>query len=625
MESTSYRSLKVIEGLFAELAAMGSCSDCPPAYLAVAESILMIAEDQIKALKQIVFYGITFGFRAQDIVILSDTLKYICLLLQEELSAEDYLSSCSAKLCVELKLAEITKNVDYLSETRRIVEEIEGILQTSSHLKYHCGWNHFLSGKYSASELETAQVFQSIGRSFFLLYQKGRELADLYKSSEYWRLVVEILPNQAAVLAAYADTVLALGEYFGRAAYVEQAMRLFSQAIFLSFNRDHDDVCFSQYRRSYALAAVTLFHVTLDRTHFYQASQILYQTAQAFPQCCELWEHWGTLLIRFGWLNHHAKYVESGLDKLSIAQRKGGNTVVISGWLVQGIAMLGLYFEEPNFFKESCARLVSTLKSIPKDEFSIYSLGVVQLCSGIYFNDRAAFASAVSCFRSCLEGDAENIDIWHRLFDTYFSWGVRTADPAILKKAIVIVKRLCVLRPEAFLFRRDVASALKHLAEISEKDSYKEIYLEEALLYCNQAWQIRHCSGLLELWAEIYYLLADLQENLSYYIEVRALLCGLGLKDLSLRAKLIYAGSLLEEGTLTGDMKVVQEVLHFLQPLEGDFKEDERFFLLLGKAWVFFFKRGALSQAKEFAKLYLKKATLLGSLEAKNLLLQLDD
>ncbi|EPP28082.1 hypothetical protein CP8484711_1152A, partial [Chlamydia psittaci 84-8471/1] len=87
------------------------------------------------------------------------------------------------------------------------------------------------------------------------------------------------------------------------------------------------------------------------------------------------------------------------------------------------------------------------MRAFPGNSHLIQALGVVQLCSALYFGDDANFAAAASCFKSCIEWDAENINGWQKLFDAYFAWGVRKKSVRLLHKAVDIMKRLCSLRP----------------------------------------------------------------------------------------------------------------------------------------------------------------------------------
>ncbi|WP_420834801.1 hypothetical protein [Candidatus Chlamydia sanziniae] len=585
-------------------------------YLAVAQTLLMLTRSHPIILKKIIFYGTTYGLRYKNLSLLMDVLIYVDLLFQElRISASDRLSLCSVRTCINFELYSLTGDIKFLFQVVENYHLIKKLLEMHPQLQYRLGWEHFSLGikQEEISLAATATVYQTVGKSFLALYHKHLELYDLTYGIRCLAQALTLNSHAPDIHADYAKGLVVLGTREGKAFWIEQSMKHFSQAIFLSFTRAPDSISYQNYRYSYALAAVKLFDVTYKKEHFYQATQILYQTLQSFPHLSELWIVWGELLIRSGWLNSNVKHIEAGLEKLASIQKKSNNPIVLSSLLAMGISILGLYLEEPNLFKESRLRLISAMKAFPGNSSFIYALGTVQLCSALYFNDNANFASAVSCFLSCVEWDFDSVEAWQKLFDGYFSWGVKKKSARLLQKAVDVASKLCSLRPEAFLFWSDRGLALKCLAEVTVDEAYKEIFLIESLLYYRKAWDLSHQPEIIELWGYSYYLLAELQEDLTYYNEAHALLSQIDSLLLSFRAKIILAATLLEKGRLLEDLGSVEKAEAILLPLLESCPQDENILLLLGKVYLFFFWKTKCIRASKLAKMYLEQAASLGS------------
>lgn len=611
---------KVINFLLSELIDLDKSKDMSEGYMALSESLLMLTRDHIAILKRVIFYGMYYGVKTKDSRILHAALTYIDLLFKQlGISSSDRLSLCSARICANFELFALNGDERCLTQVVTNHRIIDQLLEIHPHLEEHFGWEHFQFGISSEerSPSATARVYESLGRTYLFLYHKEKLQELLVKSCRCFMRSLKFAPNQAGVRSDYAECLQILGLHSGKSSYIQQAMEHLSIAIFLSFNRDSDDRAYENYRYNYAVAAVRLFDLTYEKEHFYQANRIIYQTIQACPQFSKLWILWGELLLRSGWLNSNMKYIELGLDKLSVAQKKGGDPIVLSSLLASGIAMLGLYLDEPNLFKESRIRLLAAMKTFPGNFSLIYALGIVQLCFALYFSDDAHFSSAASCFRSCIDRDAGSINSWQKLFDVYFAWGVRKKSPLLLQKTVNVVKRMCDLRPEVFLFWSDRGLALRCLAEVTIDPVYKEIYLEESLLYYRKAWDLSHRPEILELWGHSCYLLADLQQSQKYYDEAHMLLSSIDEEKLSFRAKLLLASTLLGKGELLQDKDLVEQALVILNTLLCDSSDQqEEVLLLLGKAWLFLFWKRNCFESEKLVKMYLEQSIALGCSEA---------
>lgn len=612
-------SARVINFFLSELIDLEGAKEVSEGYVALSESLLMLTRDHIAILKRVIFYGMHYGIQTRDPCVLNPVLIYIDILFKKlGISSSDRIALCSARICVNFELFSLTGEESYLSQVITNHQAIEQLLAIHPHLANHFGWEHFQFGISSEeySPVSTARVYTYLGKTYLWLYHKERSQEFLVKSCRCFTTSLKLVPNQASVHSDYAECLQILGLSTGKSSYVQQAMEHLSRAIFLSFNRNFDDPAYENYRYNYAVAAVKLFDLTYEKEHFYQANRIVYQAIQACPQFSNLWILWGELLIRSGWLNSNMKYIEVGLDKLSSAQKKGGDPIILSSLLASGIAMLGLYLDEPNLFKESRIRLLAAMKAFPGNTALVHALGTVQLCSALYFSDDASFSSAASCFRSCIDRDAESISSWQKLFDVYFAWGVRKRSAFLLQKTVSVVKRLCYLRPEIFLFWSDRGLALRCLAEVTTDLAYKEIYLEESLLYYRKAWDLSQPTEILELWGHSYFLLADLQQSQKYYDEAYKLLSSIDEEKLSFRAKLLLASTLLGKGHLVQDEDLVKKALVILNTLVKDHVDQEEVLLLLGKAWLFLFWKSNCLEAEKLAKMYLEQAVALGCSEA---------
>ncbi len=608
-----------INFLISELVDLEGSSEIAEGYLSLSESLLMLSRDHIVVLKIIIFYGMKYGVNKKNSRILVDVLAYIDILFKKlGISSSDRLSLCSAKVCANFELFSLTGDTKFLDQVFKDFHVLEQLLKIHPHLNDRLGWEHFCRGEKheEVSYLATAYVYETVGKSYLTLYCKSKETAALIRSSQCFSKVLSLVPNRASAHADYAECLQFFGLESGKSSYIEQAIDHLSKAIFLSFNRHIDSAAHENYLYNYALAVVRLFDLTYEKEHFYQANKVLYQTVQAYPHIAELWVLWGELLIRSGWLNSSMKHIEMGLDKLASAQKKGADPIILSSLLANGIAVLGLYLDEPNLFKESRTRLVAAMRAFPGNSHLIQALGVVQLCSALYFGDDANFAAAASCFKSCIEWDAENINGWQKLFDAYFAWGVRKKSVRLLHKAVDIMKRLCSLRPEVFLFWSDRGIALKCLAEATTDLAYKEIYLEESLLYYRKAWDLTRRIEILELWGHSCYLLANLQESLEYYDQAYTLLSAIDEDKRSFRAKVIIASTLLGKGKLLEDESLVEQALVILNSLIDECPDHEDLLLLLGEAWLFLFWKRRCLESEELVRLYLEQAVALGCSEA---------
>ncbi len=619
MSDDFFCSEEFINFFISELVDLEERADIGEGYLALSESLLMLTRDHVVILKKIIFYGMKYGINKKNTQILIDVLVYVDLLFKKlGISSSDRISLCSATACANFELFSLTGDIKFLDHVVKSFDLIEQLLEINPHLDGRLGWGHFCVGGKSEeiSHSSAAYVYESIGKSFLALYYRDKETEYLAKASRCFSKTLSLAPNCASAHANYAECLQIFGLGQGKSSYIQQAMDHLSRAVFLSFNRNVDNVCYGNYRYSYALAAVKLFDVTYEKEHFHQANRILYQTVQACPNFSELWIVWGELLIRAGWLNSNMKYVELGLDKLASAQKKGGDPIILSSLLAHGIATLGLYLDEPNLFRESRTRLIAAMRAFPGNFSLIQALGIVQLCSALYFSDDASFAASASCFKSCIECDGASIDSWQRLFDVYFAWGVRKKNMRLLQKAVDVVKRLCTLRPEVFLFWSDRGLALKCLSEVTTDLAYKEIYLEESLLYYRKAWDLSHRMEILELWGHSCYLLADLQESKKYYDEAYMLLSSIDSDKQSFRTKVILASTLLGKGRLLQDENLVEEALAILNTLVDDYPEQEDLLLLLGEAWLFLFWKHNCLESEKLAKMYLERSAALGCSQA---------
>ncbi|EPP35866.1 tetratricopeptide repeat protein [Chlamydia avium] len=610
---------KIINFLISELVNLEGSKEKSEGYIALSESLLMLTHHCVAILKRVIFYGMHYGIKGKDPRILNAVLIYIDLLFKKlGISSSDRLSLCSARVCANFELFSLSGDERCLANMIASHHAIEQLLKIHPHLDRHLGWEYFQFGISSEerSPASTARVHGSLGRAYLFFHHKDKAKEFLVKSCSCFMKSLDLVPNQASVHADYAECLQILGVNSGRSSYIKQAMEHLSKAIFLSFNHNFDDYAYESYRYNYAMAAIKLFNLTYEKAHFYQANRIVYQTIQACPQFAKLWIFWGELLIRSGWLNSNMKYIELGLDKLSLAQKKGGDPIILSSLLASGISMLGLYLDEPNLFKESRVRLLAAMKAFPGNFSLIHALGIVQLCSALYFSDDASFSSAASCFRSCIDRDPESISSWQKLFDVYFAWGVRKKSALLLQKTVNVMKRLCSLRPEVFLFWSDHGLALRCLAEVTTDLVYKEIYLEESLLYYRKAWDLSHRMEILELWGHSCYLLADLQQSQKYYDEAYTLLSRIDEEKLSFRAKLLLASTLLGKGRLLLDEELVEQALVILNSLVFEYSDQEELLLLLGKAWLFLFWKRNCIESGNLAKMYLEQSIALGCCEA---------
>ncbi|WP_201456896.1 hypothetical protein [Chlamydia sp. 17-3921] len=605
--------------LISELEFLVSQGDASESFLALAETILMLTHDHPVFLKKIIFYGMTWGMKYKDPKVFTDVLTYIDILFPKlGISTSDRLSLCSARVCIHFEMFILSGNIDYIMKVLENANLIKQLLELHSQLENSLGWEHFRLGinREEISFIASANVYHIIGKSFIILYQRYLELDDLTYGIQNLSRSVDLSPNNLKMREDYAEALICAGVRKGKSLYIELGMEQLSRVIFLSFGRIEDEGDQENYRFRYALAAVQLFDVSYKKEHFQQAIQILYQTIQAFPHLIYLWEIWGELLIRFGWINNNMRFIESGLEKLASVQKKSRDPISLSGSLAAGISILGLYLEEPGLFRESRQRLITVMKAFPGNHTLVYALGVIQLCSALYFDDDTNFASAISCFQSCLEWDHNSLGSLQKLFDAYFSWGVKKKNPKLLHKAVDVASRLCDLRPEVFLFWSDRGLALKCLAEASSDVVYKEIFLMESLLHYQKAWELSFRVEILELWGHSYYLLGELQENLTYYNEAYNLLSKIDPSVSSFKVKLILAATLLGKGSLLQEESFFKEAEAILKILRQAYPEDENVLLLSGKVYLFlFWKKNTLSLGKQ-AKFYLEQAISLGCPEA---------
>lgn len=607
-----------IDFLISELACLKQ-DEVEQGFLVLSESVLMLSHDHEDVLKKVIFYGMLHGLREKNYQVLTRVLLYIDRVLNRpEITPSDSLSLYSAKACAYFDLFSLTKDLSFLFCLSESYNDIVNLLSQYPSLKNKVGWEHLRLGEGEEEDSQEwlIRVYNTLGQGLLTLYYKEKETEFIVKSSRCFSEILQISPHHASSHAYYAECLQIFGLESGNSSYISQAMEHLSRAIFISFNRDIDSAVYNDYRYKYALSAVRLFYLTYRESHFLQANRILYQTVQSCPTLAEIWILWGELLLRSGWLNSNVKYIEAGLDKLSSAQKRGGDPVILSSLLANGIAMLGLYLDEPNLFKESQKRLLSAMRVFPGNLSLIQAFGSIQLCSALYFSDDTSFSASASCFKSCMEWDTSSINTLQKLFDVYFAWGVRKNSEKLLKKAVQIMKRLCSLRPEVFLFWSDRGLALKCLAEFTADPVYKEIYLEESLLYYRKAWELNRRVEILELWGHSCYLLADLQDSLPYYDQAFELLSGIDEDKQSFKTRILLASILLGKGKLLKDEDIVKTSLEMLQSLVIDHPDHESIFLLLGEAYLFLFWHRNCTESARLAKMYLERSIALGCSEA---------
>lgn len=607
----------IISFLTSELELLSLQEEAGNGFLSLSESIRMLSQDHPSSLKKIIFHGISYGIQFKDAQVFSEVFSFIEILFQKaELSLSDQLSLHSARLCVNFEMFSLSGDIDFLSKIVEDFQAIESLLDKHPQLENRLGWEHFASGEYyeEISYLASAKIYHIAGKSFVTLYQKYSEVQDLSYGMQSLAHALSIFPSNLRIREDYAEALICFGLRKGESLYIEQGIAQLSRAIFLCSGEDV--VNQESLRFRYALATVQLFDVSYKFEHFQQATLTLYQTIQSFPNLVYLWEVWGDLLIRFGWINNNVKLVEAGLEKFSIVQKKTEDPISLSSSLAAGIAILGLSLEEPGLFRESRLRLLSVMKAFSGNRSLIYALGIIQLCSALYFNDDANFSSAISCFQSCIEWDYNALGALQKLFDAYFSWGVKKKSTQLLSKAVDIASRLCSLRPEVFLFWSDRGLALKCLAEATSDQAYKEIFLTESLFYYRKAWELSFRVEILELWGYSYYLLGELQENIAYYDEAYSLLSQIDFSMASFRAKLILAATLLGKGNILQKESLFKKAEAILIDLQQVYPEDENILLLLGKVYLFFFWKEKTLDLGKRAKFYLEQAASLGCPEA---------
>ncbi|EPP34413.1 tetratricopeptide repeat family protein [Chlamydia ibidis] len=588
-------------------------------FLSIAETLLLLTDFSTSILKKIVFHGTTFGLSKRSSAVLSDTLAYADILFKKlDISSSDRISLLSAKAAICFELFNITQNYTFLSLVSDVFIVFNELLRNNSHLENKLGWSHLEQDNKRAeiSELASARVYHTFGKAFFLIFSSSHEIHDLFVSQKCFMKALKFRPHHPRLLADYADTLSMLGMKTGKSAYIENALHFLSRAIFLSFNRDAHNQEYQDYRCRYAYTAINLYNVTCRPDHLNQASRILYECVQAFPNLSSLWSAWGGLLIFAGWLNGEPKYLEAGLDKLSFAQKGDSDPLQIATYLSSGIAYLGLHLEEPSLFREGYYKLVEIMKSCPGYLPLVGALGSVQLCSALYFKDAGLFSFAISCFQSYLQFDGNNVDNLHKLFMAYFYWGESRLSLRLFYKALNIVKTLCDLRPEIALFWKYRGTTLRRLAEITSDPVYKELYLEESIWYYRRAWELDQKLVILELWAESYCLLGRIQHNLACYEQCYELFTLVEEELLSSKAKLLIGISLLGKGIILEDGNLVQRAIFIFDDLLGESKEDSNLMMLLGDAWLFLFSKTRFFKCYQKSRRYLYQAVALGCTEA---------
>lgn len=615
----------LIRSLLVELESLAHRDASVLRYVSFSGALLYLSEDYAHSLKQVIFYGLTCGLKQANAGVLLRTISYIQQLLAcSDISPSDRLSAYTALASAYVSLHAITNVTEYLCKVVSCFSYIKELVENDAPLACRLGWTHFQLGgdREELSQVRTARHYQEIGDALLNLFALSKETQDLFLAQESLARACYFMPHNPQILVRYGEALQAIGLRLGRSSYIKQAKELFARAIFLSFDRKEESRQYKYSRCLYALAAVALFDVTLDQKHFAEAVDLLYQTLQEYPRENALWLSWGSLLLRYGWMYKDARYIEAGLDKLSSIKEGPG---ILSGWFAHGLSILGLYLEEVSLLKGSRSRLVAVIRSFPGNAGLVYALGVTLLCSGLYFRDNYDYAAAVSCFQACIELDPENIDVQQKLFDAYFAWGVEKKSIRTLQKARRVIHHLCNLRPEGAFLWWNYGLVLMQLAEYTLNTTYKELFLEKAQTFFQQASDLGLQGMSLEPWAKAHFLLAELAQDLYYYDAAYDVLTTVPVRSLSFKESLLLAAILFGKGRILQETQWLQKALEILNPLLSTNNESEELLLLLGKIWSFVFFMRRNIRAKQTAGLYLKSAAALGNQEARAIWFRLSE
>lgn len=583
----------------------------------IAESFLKDSYYSECAYKLLIYYGVTYGLQRQEEQLLTEVLSLVQQQYNVTTEPLDRFTLCVLQARLRSELFQLTQNVAFLNNLVRCLCYIEDMLKQSSYLKDRLGWDHLRSGNKVAciSKICTAAFYKSVGKSFLALFRIDKEYSDLVKAHYCLSRAVEAMPCSSEVYGDCAEVLEELGIYLGSPNHLELAQKFFSRAIFLSFDRSKEAPIYQYYCCKYASVSAKLYELTFHKKYFLKANRILKITTQNFPHVAHLWIVWGDLLIHFGWLNRDVVLVEQGLEKLFIAKKKQASLLQLTTLFAQGLAVMGLLLEEPNFFKESRDKLLQVMKLFPSNHLLLEALGVTQLCYAIYFQEPEAFSSALACFSSYINTNPYNVRVLQKLFDACFAWAVVDNNIFLLKKALSIGKQVTKFCPYVFVYWGNLGEICVRLASVAEDLTVRETYLEQALFFFQNAWDKSGSQELLEPWAYTKYLLAVLREDESLLDEAYELLIGQN-DFLPFTTLVTLANILLEKGRYSHSEGLIREALQILSVLFQSRPSEEQILVLLGKAWLYLFAETKSCDAEEQAKLYLQQAMIVGCEEA---------
>ncbi|WP_213357731.1 tetratricopeptide repeat protein [Chlamydiifrater phoenicopteri] len=491
-----------------------------------------------------------------------------------------------ASSCFEIY--QITRQESFLNCSLVGFQNIQQILNFFPQLDLFLTSSHFDYEEKSSepSTLESSVNYNTIGRAYLEAYYLSKENEHIFLAQKFLEKALYLYPTNSLFKISYAELLITLGDRTGSSKFAQKAVSLLSSAIFQTFNRFTVSPLYTRGRYLYARALEMLFRLTYCVTYFNKANEAFREIAQESPSNENLWLLWGSMLISFGIFSQNPMYVESGLDKLSFLKGKTTSPMTLTRELAVGIAVLGLYLEEPTLFQESKYRIISTLKLFPENIKLLPALGVTQLCDAIYFSDDEKFSVAISCLLTALEDD-ETVDVLERLFDAYLAWGMQKKSSILLKKGLAIAERLCQLRPEVFIFWRDRGKILFLLAKYMSDTPYAELFLEESLLYYSKAWELSQEESVLEAWGITLRELGALKKNKDLYNQALNFFHSLQKES---RHHLKYTLELVETYISLAENlaspESAEKAVTLLNAYEVDRRDDEDVLLLLGRAYL---------------------------------------
>lgn len=584
----------------------------------IKKSFLESSQYSLYAYKVLIYYGVTYGLSKRDEQLLKEMLPLIHLQCKNQKLLEfDKFTFLVLFTRVCAELFNLTQNLIFTVDLTQSLIQVENILKSFPMLKGRLGWDHFLSGKMYAckSQISSSDFYKNVGKSFLFLFRHGNELSDLIKAHHCLTQAISEIPHCTESLGSLAEILEELGKYFGNPNYLEKALMCLSHAIFFSFNSSKKNEVYQHYCCRYAIVCVNLYKITFQQQHFFQAQRVLAATTQNFPQIAHLWIVWGELLLHFGWTYNDVSFVEQGLEKLSVAQKKRASALQLTSLFAQGLAIIGLLLEEPHFIKESREKLLQVTKLFSKNFSFLEAFGVAQLCYATYFQDNSAFLSAATCFSSYISTNPYNVDARQKLFDVYYFWALAQNNIFLLKKALIIGKKITKLCPYVFVYWEKLGKLCLRLAKLSEDMTNRELHLEQAIFFFQRALTFSFNHDLLESLGYTKYLLGVLRDSVDLLDEAyecltktRVILPFSSLTKLS--------EILLEKGRCLNDDFFIKEALQLLTFLLQNRHDEERVLVLLGKAWLYLFWKTKSYYADEQAGLYLNQALHLGSNEA---------